>query len=242
MTASQIKQKATNKRTVRFLMFDVSPDAANFWFDISNLALLAGAVLVAMGTYGTIKFSGVKEKFADERIAANELETKRAIADSDIAKQAASEANARAAEARLALEKFKAPRLLSLEQMASISKRVPNLPMNSVTVGATEISVEAIALAEQIFKILSMSGLRPHANNAFASNNFGIFTGVLIQFTTGNDSSERIAETLSEALNAEGIATKSVGGLHESAFAGRGFDRTSAGARNLLIAIGEKPK
>ena len=61
-------------------MFDVSPDGANLWFDISNVVLLVGAVLVALGTYGTIRFAGIKEKFSDERVAANEVETKRAIA------------------------------------------------------------------------------------------------------------------------------------------------------------------
>jgi hypothetical protein len=135
MTASHIQQNNPNKRSVRFLMFDVSADGANFWFDISNVVLLVGAVLVALGTYGTIKFAGIKEKFSDERVAANEVETKRAIAESDSAKEGTAKANERiaelstqaeqlrkdTAEAQLALEKLKSPRSLSAEQQASIS-------------------------------------------------------------------------------------------------------------------------
>jgi hypothetical protein len=137
MTANQTKQNAAKRRSARFFMFDVSPEAANLWFDISNLVLLAGAVFVAMGTYGTIKFASMKEKFSDDRIVANEAETKRATADSDLAKEGTAKANeriaelstqaeqlrkdtadatARALEAQVALEKFKAPRSISVEQ------------------------------------------------------------------------------------------------------------------------------
>jgi hypothetical protein len=166
-------------------MFDVTPEGANFWFDAFNVILFIGAFAVAVGTYGSIRMGSAKEKFADERIVANEAETKRAIADSDIAKagtakageriaelttqseqlrkdtaeankeaaranegagkaneraallevsaeqsradiakanERAAEANARAAEAKLALEKFKAPRTLLPEQQERISE------------------------------------------------------------------------------------------------------------------------
>jgi hypothetical protein len=239
--ANQNRPATPKKISTRPHMFD-SPESASLWFDIFNGVLFLGALLVTIGTWGTIKTAGIKERFSDERIAANEAETKRAVADSDAAKEGAAKANARAAEAQLALEKFKAPRLLSPEQVALIAKKIPNLPMNSLAVGVVDSSVEAVSLADQIFKILSMSGLRPNVNNSFASNTFGVFAGVMIQYTTGNDSSERIAGALLDALKAEGIAAKSVGGMHESVYVSNGFDRSSPSARNLLVAIGEKPK
>jgi hypothetical protein len=79
-------------------MFDVSPGGANFWFDLSNVVLFVGAVLVALGTYGTIKFAAIKEQYSDERVSANEAETKRAVADSDAAKEGTAKANERIAE------------------------------------------------------------------------------------------------------------------------------------------------
>lgn len=121
-------------------MFD-SPESAALWFNIFNGILFTGALLVTVGTWGTIKTAGIKERYSDERIAANEAETRRAIADSDTAKEGtaktteriaelsaqaeqlrkdSAEANARAAEANLALAKIKAPRTLTPDQYASL--------------------------------------------------------------------------------------------------------------------------
>jgi hypothetical protein len=81
-------------------MFE-SPESANLWFDIFNGVLLTGAFLVAVGTWGTIKTASVKERFSDERVSANELETKRAIADSDAAKEGTAKANEAIAKANV---------------------------------------------------------------------------------------------------------------------------------------------
>jgi hypothetical protein len=123
MITDQSKETAPKKRSIRPHMLD-SPEAASLWFDIFNGVLFIGALLVTVGTWGTIKTAGIKEKFSDERIAANEAETKRAIAESDLAKQGAAEANARAAEAQLALEKFKSPRKLDDGQASRIKAAV----------------------------------------------------------------------------------------------------------------------
>jgi hypothetical protein len=114
-------------------MFD-SAESAGLWFDIFNGVLFLGALFVTIGTWGTIKTAGIKEKFSDERVAANEVETKRAIAESDSAKQGTAKANERiaelstqaeqlrkdTAEAQLALAKFRAPRKLDDSQVARI--------------------------------------------------------------------------------------------------------------------------
>jgi hypothetical protein len=98
-------------------MFD-SSEAANLWFDIFNGVLFTGALLVAVGTWGTIRTANLKEKYSDERISANEAETRRAVSESDkanaalgiaqadIAKAHAqiAEANAREKDAELKLE------------------------------------------------------------------------------------------------------------------------------------------
>lgn len=148
-------------------MFDVSSDGANFWFDISNVILLVGAVLVAIGTYGTIRFAGIKEKFSDGRIAANGRETRRAIADSDTAKEGMAKANDRVAiltaqaeqlrkdtvEAQLELEKIKAPREISdglRVEMISLLSEYAGTPFDlGVNPGA-----EPQALMMQIASIL----------------------------------------------------------------------------------------
>lgn len=134
-------------------MFDVSLPWAEFWYDTFNVLLFIGAFAVAVGTYGSIKMGSVKERFGDERISANEKETKRAVADSDAAKEGtakageriaelnrdtarlsgeaesaraaiavanerAAKAEERALEAKLELEKFRAPRMIIGKGMA----------------------------------------------------------------------------------------------------------------------------
>lgn len=103
-----------------------SPEAANLWFDIFNGVLLTGAFLVAVGTWGTIKTASIKERFSDERVSTNELETRRAVADSDTAKEGtakaheriaelstlSAEANARALEAQAQLARYRARRTM----------------------------------------------------------------------------------------------------------------------------------
>jgi hypothetical protein len=97
MIADKSKHSAPKRISIRPRMFD-SPESASLWFDIFNGVLFAGALLVTVGTWGTIKTAGIKERFSDERIAANEAETKRAIADSDAAKEGTAKANERIAE------------------------------------------------------------------------------------------------------------------------------------------------
>jgi hypothetical protein len=158
-------------------MFD-SADSAGLWFDIFNGVLLLGAFFVLVGTWGTIKTSAIKERFADERTAANEAETKRAIADSDGAKEATAkadlriaelstqaevlrkdtaEANVRAAEAQLELAQFRAPRKLDSWQIERISRIVAAFPGTPFDVGVT-LESEPQNFASQIGALLEASG------------------------------------------------------------------------------------
>jgi hypothetical protein len=134
-------------------MFDTQ-ESANVWFDVFNGVLFLGAVLVAVGTLGTIKTAAVKERFSDERIASNEAETRRAVADSDLAKQGAAEANARAAEATLALEKFQAPRTLSGEQQARIAQVLSKFAGQEYVVTTFWDLQEPLAFANMLHQIL----------------------------------------------------------------------------------------
>ena len=73
MATNQTKQSTPNNKSIRWRMFD-SPESAALWFNIFNGVLFTGALLVAVGTWGTIKTAGIKERASDERIAANEAE------------------------------------------------------------------------------------------------------------------------------------------------------------------------
>jgi hypothetical protein len=102
-------------------MWNVSSSMADLLFSLSNLVLIVGAALVLLGTIGSIKMNGVREMFSNERISANEATTAIAIAESDKAK-------AEAANARLELAKFKAPRVLEPKQLAAITSAMRVFP------------------------------------------------------------------------------------------------------------------
>lgn len=94
-------------------IWNISEPVADFLFNLSNAVLILGAFLVFTGTIGSIWMQAAKSYFSDERIAANEAATARAKADAEIAREGAEAAHAKALEAELALEKYKAPRTLS---------------------------------------------------------------------------------------------------------------------------------
>jgi hypothetical protein len=82
-------------------------ESANLWFDIFNVSLAVGAFLVLVGTVGTIKTTAIKERYADERVAANEAQAKRAVADSDAAKEGTAKANERIADLSVQAEQLR---------------------------------------------------------------------------------------------------------------------------------------
>ena len=62
-------------------MFDITPQVADTIYTWSNALLVLGATVALIGTAGVFWSGGVREKFADERIAANEAETAKAKAE-----------------------------------------------------------------------------------------------------------------------------------------------------------------
>jgi len=133
--------------------------AIEFWDWFGIRALIWGAalgvialLLTAASAYILYRVADVAQKDLEEvsrvsaeRIAANEAETKRAVADSDAAKEGTAkaneriaelsvqaeqlrkdtaDANVRANEARLELEKFRAPRVLFPSQQVRITEKL----------------------------------------------------------------------------------------------------------------------
>jgi hypothetical protein len=62
-------------------MFNINSQAADVIYSWSNVLLVFGATLALIGTAGVFWSGGVREKFADERISANEAETAKAKAE-----------------------------------------------------------------------------------------------------------------------------------------------------------------
>ena len=175
---------ATNKETtLESLPVDPGLlESASRWFDISWYGLLWSGSFTALAAVATVIFlfiqfwsSGVRERhtewrttslekqtaeakketiLAQEHIAQLNKETARLSAAAEISRAAIAEANARAVEAQLALEKYKAPRSLSPLQQSAITEAMS--PFAGVGfVFSVQTDPEPIALMEQIGKVLT---------------------------------------------------------------------------------------
>lgn len=190
----------------------VSLDSATFWFDVSNVVLLLGAALVVIGTYGVYKTGAIKERYSDERLSENEKETRRATADSDIAKAEAAKANARAIEAQLQLEKFRSPRVITDEQRVAIVGALSKWALigdggqrQSLAVFPIDPSFEAASLADQLATVFGADGVGFSINrNAVMYGKTYSLSGVGL-LTSRNPRGITVAAAIAETLNAAGI-------------------------------------
>jgi hypothetical protein len=127
------------------------------------LACLLGGVL---STFVIVKATDVKEEHWDnarrqsqERIAELTKETTRLSTEGDEARAAIAGANARALEAQVALEKFKAPRVLSAEQQAKIGEKLASFAGMTYDVGIVpKGDLEPLYLSRTIHAALTLAG------------------------------------------------------------------------------------
>ena len=148
----------TPPKTVRVLMWNVTSEGADFWFSAFSWLLVAAAILVGVATYGVTVMGTAKERFADSRIAANEADTARAIAEAETAKEGAANANARAAEAELALEKYRKGRSLDDDQSTKLLEALKAAPKGRVIIKPNFVDSEATLFANQLSRIFNEAG------------------------------------------------------------------------------------
>jgi hypothetical protein len=202
-------------RKRRLLMFNISSETANFGFDISNFALLIGAILVGVGTYGVFEFGKIKEHFSNERISTNETETARAKEGAAKAEEEAAKANARAAEAtqkaeverveRLRLELKLAPRSLTPAESQELSNELTALHGVNVDVVSYEsMGFDVADLARQIAGASTLAHINVNIFTPFGGN--GMIKGIFVRTEVGSDNNiEAAANLLVSALKKAGL-------------------------------------
>ncbi|HUJ79475.1 MAG TPA: hypothetical protein VLY45_04075, partial [Nitrospiria bacterium] len=170
------------------------------------------------------------------------------IADSNAraeeAKKEAAQANERAVTAQLELAKFKAPRVLSDDQIQSLAREMLPFKGQRVSVGAVPATFETVSLADQILHALLMAGMNADANPGAAQVQVGIVRGVVARAITGNAKGERFAATFVKALTEKGISATAMDGLLESvmdASIKQGRGRNDPGHEWVVIVVGDKP-
>jgi hypothetical protein len=101
-----------------------APQTADFLFSLSNVALIVGLALTVVATIGSVWMANVREGYLKRDLAEADQRIAEANAAGEAARSAAADANARALEAALALERYKAPRTLDEEQQRRVVSAV----------------------------------------------------------------------------------------------------------------------
>lgn len=151
-------------------MYNISSQLADLVFMLSNILLVVGAVLALIGTAGTFWSSGIRDKYSNERIAANEAETARAKSDAAKANADAAIANSVALNAKVEIEKAKTEqerlklqmswRTLSAEQSVIIGKTLREGGVLQVWLTFVKEDPESNIFREDINQSITSAGIK----------------------------------------------------------------------------------
>ncbi len=237
-------------------MFEVTLPAAEFWFALSNVALVVGTLIIAAGTYGVFTMGSVKERFADERISSNEMETARANESADKARRDTSMAQERIANLtadNLALQTVLLPRhfgLIGIDGPPKGQAWAASLAKFAGTAISIQVvdDAEAKNLAMEVIILLSMSGWKAELIDEKRSNfaTTRIPDGVNVSYPIGIPWTEKApnqpwmawanaAESLANALTEAGFG---VGNMPVSRY---GFLDDARNALQLTTAHFDPP-
>jgi hypothetical protein len=146
----------------------------------------------------------------------------------------------------------RAPRLLNSSQQARIAERLK--PFENKTkmivqtdpiiadIGATSATFEAANFADQLLRVLRAANINAISSGNVNSQQQGLFTGVMAQFTTGNKKGEEFARAVASTLNDEGIFTLLTDGRYEALFHGpQAWNRDDPRVESVAIAVGDRP-
>lgn len=146
-------------------------ERANWWFTVSWFGLLIAGGLAAFAAFATVIFlfvqfwsSNIRDRQSDWRTttlesetAAAKKETARLTAEAALTEQKIAEANARAAEAKLELEKLKAPRVIAPNLVGEMEESLKPFSGTPFDLGVNP-GAEPQALVTQIASILKSAG------------------------------------------------------------------------------------
>ena len=200
-------------------------ESANRWFDISWYGLLIAGGFTALAAVGTVFFlfmqfwsSGVRERhtewrtteletqtaearkettLAQERIAALNNETARLSSDAEASRAAIAGANARALEAQLALERFRAPRQISPDQQETLRAKLAPFAGTVARIWTLPAGADITPFSELIAHVLDSAKWVVGGATSLSGRTF---PGVVVAFRKGSDA-EQPARVIVDYLN-----------------------------------------
>lgn len=146
-------------------IFNLSLPLANAVYFASYVMVVIGAVLTLVGTIGLFWSDGIRDKYADERIASNEAAT--AVANAEAAKANAEAAGARAEAAALQVEAERLKRLVSWRRLSPLQHKTlvahlrGKLP-EGLWVETVGDDPEASQLHQDLIRAFEEAGIKVH--------------------------------------------------------------------------------
>jgi hypothetical protein len=205
-------------RTTRSIKIRMSLESSvSLWDSLAFWLTVTGAALVFFGGVTSVVYRRYNRELLKVRASESQHErdaTAKSIAD---AGARAAEANARAAEAQLALAKFKAPRTLTAEQSARVTKAVKPFAGMQFTIAVFN-DPEPIGLMPQIENALASAGWIEVAwkgggdialtREGHPIAGFTIAQGLLVQADVSHPEIGSAVIALASALTAENVSAK----------------------------------
>ena len=204
----------------------------DFWLIASLVFAACAAIAVGITTTGSIVSHKRETLSAEAALGIFKLATEEKIA----------EANARVAEAQLALEKFKAPRTITVEQRNRIAGQMKQFAGQQYFGMVASDVADAWDIWREVSLSLELAGWTRLPPPGLAATQYGPpagialapQAGVLVVSSAGKTSAE---ETMVTHERAKALAAKLT---DESILAGAGFS-TELPPRTIAIIIGPKP-
>ncbi len=142
---------------------DIAAAAATLgWLElikrIGGFMVIAGVAIEVGGDWIATPFHKKVEDARQLELSKLNNETARLSAEAELSRAAIASANARAAEAQLELEKFKAPRELSIENRAALVERMRAFSGTVFDAGITAPDPEYILLVRDVIAALKNAG------------------------------------------------------------------------------------
>jgi hypothetical protein len=192
---------------------------ANHIADVANIFFIGSLVVGVAATVLIVWMSGVKEAYWEKDRTESAERVASLTAQGDQLRKDTAEANERAVQAALALEKFKAPRTIVPEQGARIIAAVKGFAGTSFDMAVIQGDPEATYFLRQLANILGTASWTwvefNHPSGPFMTvakfpdtPNFGYLARLGISIEMHSEKAAEFsgaAKALADALNAEGI-------------------------------------
>lgn len=222
--------------------FNVQKDAAKDEIDLQYKQESAAKISAA-----DLRAAEATKKAEDARLETAKTSQELALANERTRKLELStaKANERAIEAKLELEKYRAPRMLKPAQEEAFVVAMSEFKGQRVFIGAIADTAEASSLGVQLYLALGRAGLNVEGKGPYVKRVVRLARGVVVKHTTGNDKGLRLAEALAHALNENGILARRMVDLDEEVTARmekeQGMPRNHENWEGVAVAIGDKP-